>query len=88
MSKIKIVTDSTMDMPLDMAEQLGIVVVPLSVTINGETYLDRVEIDAAEYMDMMKKQMNCQRALNPQLVPSLKCMTDSETKDTKCYRCT
>lgn len=44
-----------MDMPLDMAEQLGIVVVPLSVTINGETYLDRVEIDAAEYMDMMKK---------------------------------
>jgi DegV family protein with EDD domain len=55
MSKIKIVTDSTMDMPLDVAEQLGIIVVPLSVTINGETYLDRVEIDAAEYMDMMKK---------------------------------
>jgi DegV family protein with EDD domain len=55
MSKIKIVTDSTMDMPLDVAEQLGIVIVPLSVTINGETYLDRVEIDASEYMDMMKK---------------------------------
>ena len=33
-----------MDMPIEMAEQLGIVVVPLSVTINGETYLDRVEI--------------------------------------------
>jgi DegV family protein with EDD domain len=55
MSKIKIVTDSTMDMSLEVAEQLGIVVVPLSVTINGETYLDRVEIDASEYMDMMKK---------------------------------
>ncbi|WP_066256850.1 DegV family protein [Neobacillus drentensis] len=54
MSKIKIVTDSTMDMPLEMAEQLGIIVVPLSVTINGETYLDRVELQPAEFIETMK----------------------------------
>jgi DegV family protein with EDD domain len=54
MSKIKIVTDSTMDMPIEMAEKLGIVVVPLSVTINGETYLDRVEIQPAEFIETMK----------------------------------
>jgi DegV family protein with EDD domain len=54
MSKIKIVTDSTMDMRMEQAEQLGIVVVPLSVTINGESYLDRVEIQPAEFMETMK----------------------------------
>lgn len=54
MSKIKIVTDSTMDMPIEMAEKLGIVVVPLSVMINGETYLDRVEIQPAEFIETMK----------------------------------
>jgi DegV family protein with EDD domain len=54
MSKIKIVTDSTMDMTIEQADQLGVVVVPLSVTINGETYLDRVEIQPAEFMETMK----------------------------------
>ncbi len=54
MSKIKIVTDSTMDMTIEKADQLGVVVVPLSVTINGETYLDRVEIQPAEFMETMK----------------------------------
>jgi DegV family protein with EDD domain len=54
MSKIKIVTDSTMDMTIEQAEELGVVVVPLSVTINGETYLDRVEIQPAEFMETMK----------------------------------
>jgi DegV family protein with EDD domain len=54
MSKIKIVTDSTMDMTIEQADQLGVVVVPLSVTIKGETYLDRVEIQPAEFMETMK----------------------------------
>jgi DegV family protein with EDD domain len=54
MSKIKIVTDSTMDMTIEQADQLGVIVVPLSVTINGETYLDRVEIQPAEFMETMK----------------------------------
>jgi DegV family protein with EDD domain len=54
MSKIKIVTDSTMDMTIEQADKLGVVIVPLSVTINGETYLDRVEIQPAEFMETMK----------------------------------
>lgn len=54
MSKIKIVTDSTMDMTKEQAERLGVLIVPLSVTINGETYLDRVDIQPAEFMESMK----------------------------------
>ena len=54
MSKIKIVTDSTMDMTIEEAEQLGVVIVPLSVSINGETYLDRVEIQPSDFIETMK----------------------------------
>lgn len=37
---ICIVTDSTSDIPREIAEELGITIVPLSVTINGETFPD------------------------------------------------
>ncbi|MGG1674689.1 DegV family protein [Neobacillus sp. NRS-1170] len=53
MSKIKIVTDSTLDISKETAEQLGVVIVPLSITINGETYLDRVDLDPAEFIENM-----------------------------------
>ncbi|MCM3114521.1 DegV family protein [Neobacillus sp. MER 74] len=65
MRKIKIVTDSTMDMPLDIAEKHGIVVVPLSVTINGESYLDRVDIDVAEYIQVMNQSNELPKSSQP-----------------------
>src|SRR3954453_16618384 len=65
MSKIKIVTDSTMDMTKEQADQLGVVVVPLSVTINGETYLDRVEIQPAEFMETMKSLVELPKSSQP-----------------------
>ncbi|QCJ43170.1 DegV family protein [Bacillus sp. S3] len=53
MSKIKIVTDSTLDISNEMADKLGIVIVPLAITINGETYLDRVDINPVEFIEHM-----------------------------------
>lgn len=38
--QVCIVTDSTSDIPREMAEELGITIVPLSVSIDGETYND------------------------------------------------
>jgi DegV family protein with EDD domain len=40
MSKIAIVTDSTSDMPKDIAKKLGITVVPLTVIFEKESFLD------------------------------------------------
>ncbi|MEH7109462.1 DegV family protein [Bacillus sp. JJ1764] len=53
MSKIKIVTDSTLDLPIEVAKELGVEVVPLAITINGETYLDRVELDPVRFIEEM-----------------------------------
>jgi DegV family protein with EDD domain len=54
MSKIKIVTDSTCDLNDGLIKKWGITVVPLSISINGENYLDRVDISPKEFMEKMK----------------------------------
>ena len=46
---IKIVTDSTADLPPALAEELGITVVPLYVRFGDETYHDRVDITEDEF---------------------------------------
>ena len=45
---IKIVTDSTSDIPSDVAQKLGIVVVPVYVRFGDTIYLDGVEISNEE----------------------------------------
>ena len=40
MSKIKIVTDSTADLPLDLIKQYDITVVPLAVNFGSTSYLE------------------------------------------------
>jgi DegV family protein with EDD domain len=46
---VKIVTDSTSDITSDLAQELGITVVPLTVTFGHESFLDRVEISTDEF---------------------------------------
>jgi DegV family protein with EDD domain len=46
---VRIVTDSTADIPLEQAQALGITVVPLTVFFGEEAYLDGVELDNASF---------------------------------------
>ncbi len=54
MEKIKIVTDSTADLSEDIIKDLEIHVVPLSISIEGETYLDRVDLSPEMFLEKMK----------------------------------
>jgi DegV family protein with EDD domain len=47
--KIGFVTDSTSDIPVDLAKQYGIQVIPALVNINGKSYTDGVEISREEF---------------------------------------
>jgi DegV family protein with EDD domain len=58
---IKIVTDSTADLPPALAEELGITIVPLYVRFGNETYRDRVDITEDEFY---------QRLMNDPVHPS------------------
>jgi DegV family protein with EDD domain len=46
---IKIVTDSTCDLPQDLIQELGITVVPLYINIGDKGYLDGVEISRKDF---------------------------------------
>jgi len=46
---VKIVTDSSVDMPAEMARDLDVTVVPLSITFGDKSLLDGVDIDAETF---------------------------------------
>ncbi len=48
-ARIKIVTDSTADLPQEIARDLGLTVVPLTVFFGPESYLDGVELKAQDF---------------------------------------
>lgn len=46
---VKIVTDSTADLPVELAEKLGITVVPVYLRFGNKVYRDRVDINEDEF---------------------------------------
>lgn len=53
MAKVILVTDSTADIPKDLADQLDIHIVPLKVHIGGQTYMDGVTITPSVFFDKL-----------------------------------
>ena len=50
---IKIITDSTSDLPLDLAESLGVTIVPANVIFGQEQFKDRVEMTPAQFYERL-----------------------------------
>lgn len=55
MEKIKIITDSTLDLPSDLIKEKNIGVLPLLINFGEESYLDGVEINTKEMLEKIKK---------------------------------
>ncbi|MCJ7521871.1 MAG: DegV family EDD domain-containing protein, partial [Dehalococcoidia bacterium] len=47
--KVTVVADSASDIPLDLAEKLGITIVPVNVQFGEQIYRDRVELSTDEF---------------------------------------
>lgn len=54
MSDYMIITDSTVDLPEDFLEELGVPYMPLNYIINGETYEDRSGLSGKEFFDAIR----------------------------------
>lgn len=65
MSKIKIVTDSTVDLSPELIREYEIDVVPLSIIIDDEVYLDRVDITPSEFIEKMKQSKELPKSSQP-----------------------
>jgi DegV family protein with EDD domain len=53
MPKVHIVTDSTADLTTELIEQYNINVIPLTIQIDGESFIDGVDIKAEEFLEKM-----------------------------------
>lgn len=53
MANIKVVTDSSVQLTTEEIEKYDITVVPLTITIDGETYTDGVDITRSEFVEKM-----------------------------------
>ena len=47
--RVRIVTDSSCDLPQSVADELGIEIVPLTIRIDGVEYVDRADLTPAEF---------------------------------------
>ncbi len=62
---VRIVTDSTADIPQEQADALGIVVVPLTVFFGDDAYLDGVELDNAGFYRKLATSKDLPRTSQP-----------------------
>ncbi|MBB5325664.1 DegV family protein with EDD domain [Anoxybacillus tepidamans] len=65
MSKVKIVTDSTVDLLDQTLQAYGVEVVPLTFTIEDETYTDRIDITPDEFMEKMRLSSELPKSSQP-----------------------
>ena len=62
---IALVTDSTVDLPETAQLRSGMVMVPLTVSIGGKTYLDRVELSSQEFYRLARQTGELPRTSQP-----------------------
>ena len=62
---VKIVTDSTIDLPPQIIEENDLTVVPLSITIDGQTYIDGIDISPKEFITKMQQSENLPKSSQP-----------------------
>lgn len=65
MPQVRIVTDSASDIPADLVADLGIIVVPLSISFGDMVYLDGVDLDAAQFYRLLATDPHFPRTSQP-----------------------
>ena len=62
---VRILTDSTADIPPKVAEALGITVVPLTVSFGNESYLDGIELENASFFQKLQTSKTLPKTSQP-----------------------
>ncbi|MFD1136096.1 DegV family protein [Paenibacillus urinalis] len=65
MKKIKIVTDSTVDIPQSVIQKHDIEVVPLTFSIDGVNYVDGIDITPEQFIQKMKQSSELPKSSQP-----------------------
>ena len=73
---VRILTDSTADIPLEQAKALGITIVPLTVFFGDEAYLDGIELDNAAFYQKLRTSKVTPRTSQPSPAAFLEAFTN------------
>jgi DegV family protein with EDD domain len=65
LTNIRIVTDSTADLTNEEIEKYDIEVVPLTISVNGQVFVDRVDITPSEFIKKMKESDELPKSSQP-----------------------
>jgi DegV family protein with EDD domain len=65
MQKVRVVTDSTIDLTKELIEKYNIEVVPLTISIDGESYLDSIDITPSEFIQKMRNAKDLPKSSQP-----------------------
>ena len=65
MGKVHIVTDSTADLSWDEIDRHDLHVIPLTIQAGGEVYQDRVDLQPAEFLDIMARSEELPKSSQP-----------------------
>jgi DegV family protein with EDD domain len=65
MRNVRIVTDSTCDLPRSICDELGIVVVPLNVHFGDKVYRDGVDLDSDQFFELLATSQNLPKTSQP-----------------------
>lgn len=74
---IKIMADSTCDLSQEMINQYDIGIAPLTITIDGENYTDRIDIQPNEFYDRMENLDEYPTTAMPSPIEFLKIMKEA-----------
>src|SRR5712692_6025428 len=53
MRRVRIVTDSTCDLPLSLCTEMGITIVPLNVHFGEVVYRDQIDLDSDQFLRLL-----------------------------------
>ncbi len=67
MAKIKVVTDSSVQLTPEEIDKYNITVVPLTITIDGQTYTDGVDISRKEFVKKMDESKELPKTSQPSI---------------------
>src|SRR5215831_6408545 len=65
MGAVRIVTDSTCDLPLETCERLGITVVPLNVHFGEVVYRDQFDLNSDQFFDLLARSAEMPKTSQP-----------------------
>lgn len=78
---IKIVTDSSVRLPVGVAEELGITIVPLSVMIDGVVYSD--DFESGQFLRLMQESKNLPKTSQPPVGLFAEVFSDLASEDSQ-----